>query len=127
MVIIEADPAKTQCDDCIHGRGTESSTLIHAGIRDGGIVAGTDDDINNLSIVSDCPGAEPELFMVAPEPPGQRPSVPAFWRPDDHAALHRRPRVPVPAHHHALAGRFLNLARRGRKTRPMSCCPASPP
>ncbi len=65
-MIVEADPAKTDCQDCILGRGTEASTLLDAGIQDAvGVVAGTDDDINNLSIVMTARELNPELFMVA--------------------------------------------------------------
>ena len=65
LVIIEADPATTDCDDCIIGSGTEAHTLIEAGIKNAvGIVAGTDNDVNNLSIVMTARELEPELFMV---------------------------------------------------------------
>ena len=51
--VIEADPASTNPpENSIIGRGTESHTLIEAGIREAvGIIAGTDDDTNNLSIL----------------------------------------------------------------------------
>ena len=47
------------------GRGTEAVTLREAGI-DGaaGIVAGTQDDINNLSIAMTARELEPELFVI---------------------------------------------------------------
>jgi Trk K+ transport system NAD-binding subunit len=65
VTVIEADPARTQCDQCIHGRGTEAGTLGQAGIHDAvAIVAGTDDDINNLSIVMTARELKPDLFMV---------------------------------------------------------------
>jgi Trk K+ transport system NAD-binding subunit len=49
----------------IKGEGTEAHTLVEAGIRDAvGIVAGTDDDINNLSIVMTAAALQPELFVV---------------------------------------------------------------
>lgn len=64
-VVIEAAPRKTGCDDCIVGNGTEASTLLEAGIEDAvGIVAGTDDDINNLSIVMTARELKPGLFTV---------------------------------------------------------------
>lgn len=66
ITVIEARPDATGCDDCIVGRGTEAATLIDAGIeRAVGIVAGTDDDVNNLSIVMTARQLNPELFMVA--------------------------------------------------------------
>ncbi|MEQ1600775.1 MAG: potassium channel protein [Methylophilaceae bacterium] len=63
--IIEADPRMTGCDDCITGSGTEAKTLLEAGIKDAvGIVAGTNDDINNLSIVMTAYELNPDLFVV---------------------------------------------------------------
>ena len=65
LVIVEADPAKTDCKECIQGSGTEASTLLEAGIRDAvGIVAGTDNDVNNLSIMMTARELKPNLFMV---------------------------------------------------------------
>jgi Trk K+ transport system NAD-binding subunit len=64
-VIVEADPALTGCEDCIVGSGAEKHTLIEAGIEDAtGIVAGTDNDINNLSIVMTALEIKPDLFVV---------------------------------------------------------------
>jgi voltage-gated potassium channel len=64
-VIIEADPKRTGCDNCIVGNGTESGALHEAGIEDAvGIVAGTDNDINNLSIVMTAREMNPDLFVV---------------------------------------------------------------
>lgn len=63
--IVEADPELTGCEDCIIGSGAEAKTLEEAGIRDAvGIVAGTDNDINNLSIVMTAREMNPELFVV---------------------------------------------------------------
>ncbi|MDZ4099819.1 MAG: NAD(P)-binding protein [Methylophilaceae bacterium] len=63
--IIEADPELTGCENCIIGSGTESKTLEEADIRNAvGIVAGTDNDINNLSIVMTAREMNPELFVV---------------------------------------------------------------
>jgi voltage-gated potassium channel len=66
-VIIEVDPEGTGCSDfCVVGRGTEAQTLSVAGIEQAvGIVAGTDDDANNLSIVMTAAQLNPDLFMVA--------------------------------------------------------------
>lgn len=66
-VIVEADPQRTGCVGyCVVGRGTEADTLQAAGIADAvGIVAGTDNDANNLSIVMTARELNPGLFMVA--------------------------------------------------------------
>lgn len=65
LIIVEADPSRTGCKDCIAGSGTEAKTLIAAGIRNAvGIVAGTDNDVNNLSIVMTAKTLKPDLFMV---------------------------------------------------------------
>lgn len=64
-VIIEAEPEKTGCSNGIRGSGTEARTLLEAGIKDAvGIVAGTDNDINNLSIVMTARELKPDLFVV---------------------------------------------------------------
>ncbi len=48
------------------GRGTEGETLKEAGIDDAcGIIAGTGDDIDNLSIVMTARELNPKLFVVA--------------------------------------------------------------
>jgi Trk K+ transport system NAD-binding subunit len=48
------------------GRGTSADTLIQAGIKDAvGIVAGTGDDVDNLSILMTANELNPNLFMVA--------------------------------------------------------------
>ncbi|MCU0935053.1 MAG: NAD-binding protein [Gammaproteobacteria bacterium] len=65
-VIIEAEPEKTRCTDCVRGRGTEAATLIEAGVgKAAGIVAGTDDDANNLSILMTAQALNRKLFLVA--------------------------------------------------------------
>lgn len=65
--IIEADPEGTDCVGmCIVGRGTEAETLSTAGVEEAaGIVAGTDHDANNLSIVMTARALNEKLFMVA--------------------------------------------------------------
>lgn len=64
-VIVEADPELTDCENCIIGSGTEARTLREAGIESAvGIVAGTDNDINNLSIVMTAREMNPNLFVV---------------------------------------------------------------
>ena len=65
--IVEADPELTKApEDTIVGRGTEADTLIEAGIaKAAGIVAGTDNDANNLSILMTARELNPDLFSVA--------------------------------------------------------------
>ncbi len=64
-VVVEAKPEMTGAKDCIVGSGTEAHTLLEAGIEDAvGIVAGTDNDINNLSIVMTALEIKPDLFVV---------------------------------------------------------------
>ncbi len=63
--IIEAMPDLTECEECVIGSGTEACTLLEAGILDScGIVAGTDNDINNLSIVMTAKELNPNLFLI---------------------------------------------------------------
>lgn len=63
--IIEANPELTGCDQCIIGSGAEARTLLEADINNAvGIVAGTDNDINNLSIVMTAYELNPQLFVV---------------------------------------------------------------
>jgi voltage-gated potassium channel len=58
-------PDLTECERCVVGSGTEANTLIEAGIQDAcGIVAGTDNDINNLSIVMTAKELKPNLFLI---------------------------------------------------------------
>lgn len=48
------------------GRGTEASTLLQAGIKNSvGIIAGTGDDVDNLSILMTAHELNPHLFLVA--------------------------------------------------------------
>jgi Trk K+ transport system NAD-binding subunit len=65
-VIIEADPHGTQApDDVVVGRGTEAVTLREAHIEQAaGLVAGTDSDVNNLSIIMTARELNPKLFVV---------------------------------------------------------------
>lgn len=65
--VIEADPAKTgePEEGVIEGRGTEADTLMEAEIlHASGLIAGTDDDTNNLSIVVTAHDLNPHLFTV---------------------------------------------------------------
>lgn len=63
--IVEASPTETGCDSCIIGSGTEAKTLIDANVKNAmGIIAGTDNDINNLSIIMTAYELNPNLFTV---------------------------------------------------------------
>jgi len=65
--IIEEKPELTEAPKgTVVGRGTEAPTLLEADICNAvGIVAGTDDDSNNLSIIMTARELNPHLFMVA--------------------------------------------------------------
>lgn len=67
VTIIETDPEGAQAPPgTIVGRGTEAETLREAGVEEAvGIVAGTDDDADNLSILITARRLNPELFTVA--------------------------------------------------------------
>ena len=67
VTIIEANPEITDApSNVIIGRGTEAVTLQQAGIEEAvGVVAGTDIDGNNLSILMTARELNPDLFMVA--------------------------------------------------------------
>lgn len=65
--VIEADFAGTQPpEDAVSGTGTDAATLSRAGIENiAGIVAGTDNDANNLSIIITARALNQKLFCVA--------------------------------------------------------------
>ncbi len=65
--VIEADPSVTDAPpDTVIGRGTEAHTLEAAGIQDvQGLIAGTDNDANNLSIIVTARQLNPDLFTAA--------------------------------------------------------------
>lgn len=68
LVVIESEPERTGVppDPLIRGRGTEAHTLEQADIRHAaGLVAGTDNDANNLSIAMTALALNPDLFVVA--------------------------------------------------------------
>lgn len=70
LMVIESRPERTGTPPTawIHGRGTEAETLDQAGIREAvGLIAGTDDDANNLSIVMTARAMNPDLYVVARE------------------------------------------------------------
>lgn len=69
VVVVEARPDRTGMPDegtgFVSGRGTEADTLSEAGVEDAaGLVAGTDNDANNLSIVMTARELNSELFVV---------------------------------------------------------------
>lgn len=70
LSIIEALPHKTgiPVEGIVQGRGTEAVTLEQAEIqRAVGLVAGTDEDADNLSIVMTALQLNPDLFVIARE------------------------------------------------------------
>jgi Trk K+ transport system NAD-binding subunit len=67
VVVVEARPDATGQPETkfVTGRGTEADTLTEAGIEDAvGLVAGTDNDANNLSIVMTARDLNPKVFVV---------------------------------------------------------------
>lgn len=70
MTVVEMEPERTGLPPgrLIKGRGTEAVTLEQADIhRAVGIVAGTDNDANNLSIIMTAKDLNPSLFTVVRE------------------------------------------------------------
>ncbi len=71
LVVVESAPHKTgrpEGTKFVLGWGTEEITLEEAEVRRAvGLVAGTDDDANNLSIVMTARAMNPDLFVVARE------------------------------------------------------------
>ena len=67
-VVIEMRPDLTGKPEgkWVEGRGTEAITLQEAGVDMAvGLVAGTDDDVNNLSIIMTALELNPNLFVIA--------------------------------------------------------------
>jgi Trk K+ transport system NAD-binding subunit len=64
--LIEAEPEATGAPlDTVQGRGTEANTLLEADIQDAvGVIAGTDNDANNLSILITARYLNAGLFTV---------------------------------------------------------------
>ncbi len=66
-VVVEARPDQTgePAEGIVVGRGTEADTLLSAGVdRAVGLVAGTDDDANNLSVVMTARDLNRKLFAI---------------------------------------------------------------
>ncbi len=66
IVVVEADPeGKNAPDTAVIGRGTEAKTLREAGIEDASvIVAASDDDANNLSILITAQQLNKEIYTI---------------------------------------------------------------
>jgi Trk K+ transport system NAD-binding subunit len=65
VTIIDPDPPADSRRTVIRGAGTEAEPLRAAGIETAvGIVAGTDDDVNNLSIAVTARNIKPALYVV---------------------------------------------------------------
>ncbi|MEM1413196.1 MAG: NAD-binding protein [Pseudomonadota bacterium] len=67
VTVVDVHPARVKgAAHGVIGRGTEAKTLIDAGIREAdGIVAGTGDDVDNLSILLTAHELNSNLFSVA--------------------------------------------------------------
>lgn len=99
LVVVEAATEQTGCKGCIKGSGTEASTLLEAGILDAvGIVAGTDNDMNNLSILMTARQLNSRLFMVARQ--NRRANDALFQRFNAHITMQPS---------HIIAHEFLSL------------------
>ena len=65
LTIIDPDCKPEETPRAVRGLGTEAETLLQAGIDDAyGIVAGSDNDVNNLSIAVTANELNPSLFVV---------------------------------------------------------------
>ncbi|MBK1721111.1 potassium channel family protein [Thiocystis violacea] len=115
LAVIEAEPHKTGIppEGVVHGRGTEAVTLEEAEIgRAVGLVAGTDHDADNLSIVMTALQLNSDLFVIARENHIQnqelfdRVGAQAIMNPSTIIAHRIRVRLVTP-----LLADFSNLAR----------------
>jgi len=65
VTLITPEPLTQTDRRCITGIGTEAEPLLAAGVRSAvGIVAGTDNDVNNLSIAVTARELNPSIFVV---------------------------------------------------------------
>ncbi|MFB3078416.1 MAG: NAD-binding protein, partial [Lysobacterales bacterium] len=66
FTIIDVHPDRVEKrEDAVLGRGTEAHTLMEAGVKEAvGIIAGTGDDVDNLSIIMTARELNPDLFIV---------------------------------------------------------------
>lgn len=87
--VIDVDPAMNQAPtNTITGSGVEAATLQQAGIKRAvGVVAGTNDDINNLSILMTARELRSDIFMVARQ--NQRDNSLVFDRADINLLMKR--------------------------------------
>jgi Trk K+ transport system NAD-binding subunit len=75
--VIEPNPEQGAPEGTVSGRGTEAGTLRRAGIdKAAGIIAGADQDTNNLSIIMTAKELNPNLYTVARQ--NQRANDPIF-------------------------------------------------
>ncbi len=67
FTVIDVHPDRVEnCEDAVLGRGTEAHTLMEARVQEAvGIIAGTGDDVDNLSIIMTARELNPNLFIVA--------------------------------------------------------------
>jgi len=67
FTVIDVHPERLEkYPNAVLGRGTEAHTLIEAGIHDAvGIIAGTGDDVDNLSVIMTALELNRKLFVVA--------------------------------------------------------------
>ena len=66
LTIIDPECNPEEMPNSIKGYGTDAHTLRQAGIdRAAGIIAGSDNDVNNLSIAMTAAELKPDLFVVA--------------------------------------------------------------
>jgi len=67
VTVVDVHPERLPAyQNAVLGRGTEAHTLEEAGIADAeGIIAGTGDDIDNLSIIMTARHLNPRLFFIA--------------------------------------------------------------
>ena len=115
LTVIEAEPQRTGIpkEGVVQGRGTEAATLEEADIyRAVGLVAGTDNDANNLSILMTARTLNPQLFLVARENHRdnhelfERAGAQVVMHPSTIVALRIRVRLTLP-----LLSEFLTYAR----------------
>ncbi len=67
FTVVDVNPERLEnYENGVLGRGTEAHTLVEAGIHDAvGIIAGTGDDIDNLSVIMTALELNRNLFVVA--------------------------------------------------------------
>lgn len=65
VTVVAMNPANRPPPQAVFGRGTEAVTLREAEVeRADGLIAGTDDDTNNLSILMTARDLNPKLFLI---------------------------------------------------------------